>query len=45
VAQIFSVAPAIKPDILAVTSQLPGSQRWHSFLPGSGARLRNARAG
>jgi hypothetical protein len=37
--QIFPVTPAIKPDILAVTSQLSGSQRWHSFLPGSGARL------
>jgi hypothetical protein len=45
VAQIFSVAPAVKPDILAVTSQLPGSQLWHSVLPGSGARLRNTRAG
>jgi hypothetical protein len=44
-AQIFSVAPAIKPDILAVTSQLSGSQLGHSFLPGSGARLRNTRAG
>jgi len=44
-AQVFSVAPAIKPGALAVTSQLSGSQRWHSFLPGSGARLRNTRAG
>jgi hypothetical protein len=43
--QIFSVAPAITPDILAVTSQLSGSQLCHSFLPGSGARLRNTRAG
>jgi hypothetical protein len=43
--QVFSVAPAIKPDALAVTSQLSGSQLWHSFLPGSGARLRNTRAG
>ena len=39
VTQIFSVAPASKPDILAVTSQLYGSQLCHSFLPGSGARL------
>src|SRR6266702_1944842 len=39
VTQIFSAAPTIKPDILAVTSQLPGSQLWHSFLPGSDARL------
>ena len=44
-AQIFAVAPAIKPDILAVTSQLSGSQLGHSFLPGRGARLRNTRAG
>jgi len=44
-AQIFSVVPAIKPDILAVTSQLPGSHVSHSFLPGSGERLRITRAG
>ena len=43
--QVFSVAPAIKPGALAVTSQLSRSQRWHSFLPGSGGRLRNTRAG
>jgi hypothetical protein len=43
--EIFSVAPAIKGDILAVTSQLSGSQLGHSFLPGRGARLRNTRAG
>jgi len=43
--QVFSVAPTMKPDVLAVTSQLSGSQLWHSFLPGSGARLRNTRAG
>jgi hypothetical protein len=41
----FTVTSAIKPDILAVTSQLSGSQRWHSFLPGSNDRLRNTRAG
>jgi hypothetical protein len=34
-AQIFSAAPAIKPDILSVTSQLSGSHVSHSFLPGS----------
>jgi hypothetical protein len=44
-AQIFSVAPAITPDILAVTSQLPGSHVSHSFLPGSGDRLRITGAG
>jgi hypothetical protein len=43
--QRYTVAPVIKPDILAVTSQLSGSQLCHSFLPGSGARLRNTRAG
>lgn len=32
------------PDILAVTSQLPGSQHRHSFLSGSGARLIVTRA-
>jgi hypothetical protein len=41
----FSVAPATKPDVLAVTSQLSGSQVCHSFLPGSGDRLRITRAG
>jgi hypothetical protein len=30
--QILPVTPAAKPDILAVTSQLPGSQLRHSFL-------------
>ena len=43
--QVFSVTPASKSDVLAVTSQLSGSQLCHSFLPGSGARLRNTRAG
>ena len=42
---IISVAPAIKPDIRAVTSQLSGSQVCHSFLPGTGDRLRLTRAG
>jgi hypothetical protein len=37
--QIFSVAPTVNPDILVVTSQLSGSQLWHSVLPGSDARL------
>jgi len=32
------------PDILAVTSQLSGSQHRHSFLSGSGARLEITRA-
>ena len=41
----FGATSAIKPDILAVTSQLSGSQRWHSFLPGSDDKLRNTRAG
>jgi hypothetical protein len=44
-AENFSVAPATKPDILAVTSQLSGSQVCHSFLPGTGDRLRITRAG
>jgi hypothetical protein len=41
----FPVAPVTKPDILAVTSQLSGSQVCHSFLPGTGDRLRITRAG
>ena len=44
-AENFSVAPATEPDILAVTSQLSGSQVCHSFLPGTGDRLRITRAG
>jgi hypothetical protein len=44
-AQVFPVAPAIKPDILAVTSQLYGSHVSHSFLPGTSDRLRITRAG
>jgi hypothetical protein len=43
--QRYAVAPVIQPDIMAVTSQLSCSQLCHSFLPGSGARLRNTRAG
>jgi hypothetical protein len=43
--QVYALAPAIKHDILAVTSQLSGSQLCHSFLPGSSARLRSTRAG
>src|ERR1700704_40227 len=31
--QVFSVTPASKSDVLAVTSQLSGSQLCHSFLP------------
>ena len=44
-AENFPVTPASKPDILAVTSQLSGSQVCHSFLPGTGDRLRITRAG
>jgi hypothetical protein len=43
--QRFATAAAIKPEILAVTSQLSGSQVGHSFLPGSRATLRGTRAG
>ena len=41
----LTVAPAIKSDILAVASQLSGSQLGPSFLPGSGARLSITSAG
>ena len=44
-AGVSAVAPVIKPDMLAVTSQLSGSQLCHSFLPGSGGRLGHTRAG
>jgi len=44
-APVLTVAPAIKSDILAVTSQLSGSQLGPSFLPGSGARLSITSAG
>ena len=38
-APVLTVTPATKSDMLAVTSQLSGSQLGLSFLPGSGARL------
>jgi hypothetical protein len=41
----LAVTPASKSDILAVTSQLPGSQLGPSFLPGSSARLGITSAG
>jgi hypothetical protein len=37
--------PAMQPDILAVTSQLPGSQRRYSFPSGSGATMKESRFG
>jgi hypothetical protein len=37
--QLLAVASAAKTDVLAATSQLAGSQRCHSFLTGSAARL------
>lgn len=40
-----TVTSAIEPEVLAVTSQLSGSQRRHSFLPGSDDRLWSTRAG
>ena len=39
-----AAAPAANPEALAVTSQLPGSQRRHSFLPGISARLKSTGA-
>jgi len=39
-----AAAPAANPEALAVTSQLPGSQRRHSFLPGISARLNSTGA-
>jgi len=42
--QLLPAAPAIKPDILAVTSQLSGSQRSYSFLTGRSARLKSTGA-
>ena len=44
-APVLTVTPAIKSDILAVTSQLSGSQLGHSFLSGSDARLSITSAG
>jgi len=40
VTQPPAAAPAAKDEVLAVTSQLSGSQHCHSFLPGSRARLK-----
>jgi len=44
-APVFTVSPVIETDVLAVTSQLSGSQLGPSFLPGSGARLSTTGAG
>jgi hypothetical protein len=44
-APVLTVTPATKSDIMAVTSQLSGSQLGHSFLPGCGARLSITSAG
>jgi hypothetical protein len=44
-APVLTVPSAITSDILAVTSQLSGSQLGHSFLPGSDARLSITSAG
>jgi hypothetical protein len=44
-APVLTVTPASKSDILAVTSQLSGSQLGPSFLPGSAARLGITSAG
>ncbi len=43
--QSSPVAPTIRPDMLAVTRQLPGSQLRHRLLPGSGVTLRSTGAG
>ena len=40
VTQLLAAASAAKDEVLAVTSQLSGSQQCHSFLQGSGARLK-----
>jgi hypothetical protein len=40
VTQLLAAASATKDEVLAVTSQLSCSQHCHSFLPGSGARLK-----
>jgi hypothetical protein len=44
-APVLTVTPALDTDVLAVTSQLSGSQLGPSFLPGSGARLSITSAG
>src|ERR1700684_1790602 len=44
-APVLTVTPPLSTDVLAVTSQLSGSQLGPSFLPGSGARLSIASAG
>jgi hypothetical protein len=40
VTPLLAAASAAKDEVLAVTSQLSCSQHCHSFLPGSGARLK-----
>ena len=40
VSQLLETASAAKDEMLAVTSQLSGSQLCHRFLPGSRARLK-----
>jgi hypothetical protein len=40
VTQLLAAASAAKDEVLAVTSQLSGSQHCHRFLPGSSARLK-----
>jgi hypothetical protein len=40
VTQLLAAASVAKDEVLAVTSQLSCSQHCHSFLPGSGARLK-----
>ena len=44
-APVLTVTPPLSTDVLAVTSQLSGSQLGHSFLSGSGARLSITSAG
>jgi hypothetical protein len=44
-APVLTVTPPLNTDVLAVTSQLSGSQLGPSFLPGSGARLSITSAG
>jgi hypothetical protein len=40
VTQLLAAASAAKDEVLAVTSQLSGSQHCHRLLPGSSARLK-----